>query len=140
VLFSSIFRSEFSYYDYECEQIDMSDTGSVGIIRTSKGTFAPGTVRGPGNPVAKRVHDLKQAVLNATTPAQVRAVLGKIREMAMAGDMQAAALWFDRVLGKAKEHAQVDVNLGSDAQTDLAAFRAAVLRRQQAEESTASQN
>lgn len=69
--------------------------------RDGRGRFTPGNPGGPGNPHAKRVAELRSAVLEAVTADDLRAVIGKLLERAKAGELGAVEILFDRVFGKA---------------------------------------
>jgi hypothetical protein len=67
--------------------------------RDGRGRFVVGCHGGPGNPLARRVAELRAAVLDAVSAADLRAIAVKLVELARAGDLVAARLLFDRVLG-----------------------------------------
>lgn len=71
--------------------------------RDGAGRFLPGNGGGPGNPYAKRVAALRGAMLDAVTEDDVRAILGKLVELAKDGSAQAAKEVLDRCLGRAVE-------------------------------------
>ena len=75
--------------------------GSEG--ESSSGRFAPGNAGGPGNPYAKRVGALRSALLDAVAEDDIRAVIATVVAEAKGGDMVAAKVLFDRVLGKPQE-------------------------------------
>jgi hypothetical protein len=56
-----------------------------------------------GNPLARRVATLRVALLDAVSPADVRAICAKLIEQALAGDVAAARTLFDRTLGRPLE-------------------------------------
>jgi len=97
--------------------------GSIG--RDERGRFSPGWRGGPGNPLGKRMEELKQAVLESTTPEQVGAVMGKLHEMAMAGDVAASEVWLDRVLGRARQSIELQPTsqISVDGQRALAVVK-----------------
>ena len=68
--------------------------------RAGNGRFLVGNPGGPGNPRLRRLAAAQDAVRRATRPADVRAVLDKLRDLALAGDTTAARLWLDRTLGR----------------------------------------
>ena len=78
-----------------------SANGSNG--RDESGRFLPGNPGGPGNPHAAQVGRLRSALLGAVTPEDMRAVALALVEKARAGDIAAARVLFDRVLGKPVE-------------------------------------
>lgn len=67
--------------------------------RDARGRFAPGNPGGPGNPHARQVARLRAALLEAVTPADVREIIAVVVEAARGGDLAAAKLLFDRLLG-----------------------------------------
>lgn len=78
-----------------------SPNGSNG--RDTGGRFAKGNAGGPGNPHARRVGQLRTAMLRAVTPADMRAVVAKLVEEAKAGSVPAALGVIDRCVGKLAE-------------------------------------
>jgi len=68
--------------------------------RDNAGKFLPGNSGGPGNPFASRVGKLRSALISAVTEEDVQAVVKAIVTAAKSGDVAAAKLFFDRVLGK----------------------------------------
>ena len=68
--------------------------------RDGRGRFAPGWRGGPGNPHAKRVGELRSALLAAVTPEDMATIVGKLVELAKAGDVRAIREVMDRTLGK----------------------------------------
>lgn len=70
-----------------------------GIIRDVKGRFAKGTERGPGRPPGTHVQSLRNALLQEAKPADMKAVARKLIELAREGDVAAAKLILDRLLG-----------------------------------------
>src|SRR5262245_40646846 len=71
-----------------------------GDVRDGRGRFVPRNPGGPGNPFARQVAALRQAVLNAVTPADIQAVMRKLIEVAAAGSMPAARLLLGYAIGK----------------------------------------
>jgi len=71
--------------------------------RDSLGRFAVGNSGGPGNPHAAQVGRLRSALLDAVTSDDMRAVALALVEKAKAGDITAARVLSDRVLGKPVE-------------------------------------
>lgn len=71
-----------------------------GYNRDNRGRFAEGNPGGPGNPLAKRTAEVKQAFLNAVTPDDVGDIARKLVEQAKAGDTVAARIVLDRILGR----------------------------------------
>jgi hypothetical protein len=67
------------------------------------GKFAAGNKGGPGNPHAARVARLRTALLDAVTPADMKAIVAKLVEQAKAGNVPAAKEVLERTLGKPVE-------------------------------------
>ena len=71
--------------------------------RNGHGRFTKGNRGGPGNPNAKQVARLRNEMLNAVSPEDMRAVVDKLIEKAKAGDTQSIKELFVRTLGKPTE-------------------------------------
>lgn len=69
--------------------------------RDSNGRFLPGNRLAKGNPAARRAQSLRFALMRAVTPAELTEIVKKLIQLAIAGDVQAAKLILDRVLGPA---------------------------------------
>ena len=67
------------------------------------GRFLPGNGGGPGNPYAARVAELRSALLEAVTPGDLAAIVRSLVQAARSGDVAAAKLVFERVLGRPLE-------------------------------------
>jgi hypothetical protein len=76
------------------------DNGDDRKERDTRGRFLPGNKGGPGNLYAQKVQKLKAAMLAAVTAGDVRAVIKAVLEKAKGGDLAAAELLFDRLLGR----------------------------------------
>jgi len=63
------------------------------------GRFLPGNPGGPGNPHAAKLEKLRAALVRTVREADIRAILRQIIEKARNGDIVAAKLLLDRVLG-----------------------------------------
>lgn len=68
--------------------------------RAGGGRFAAGNTVARGNPHAQRVQEIRSALLEAVTLDDVKAIGAKLVTMAKAGDIAAAKLVLDRVLGR----------------------------------------
>jgi len=64
------------------------------------GRFAPGNPGGPGNPFARQVAALRQALLNAVTPDDIHTVAKALVQRAAEGNVQAAKLLLSYSIGK----------------------------------------
>ena len=78
-----------------------SPTGSGG--RDKRGRFGPGNKSGTGNPYAKRVAQLRSAMIATVTEQDIAEVITKMLELAKGGDMVAAKELLLRTLGKPTE-------------------------------------
>lgn len=65
--------------------------------------FKKGNPGGPGNPLAFQVNNLRAALVNAVTRADIEAIAEKLVERAKAGDVQAAREVLDRCIGKSMQ-------------------------------------
>jgi hypothetical protein len=68
--------------------------------RAHDGRFGPGNTYGRGNPRLQHVGELRRAIAEAITPADIAAVVGALLTRARAGDVAAARELLDRVGGK----------------------------------------
>jgi len=94
-----------------------SPNGSNG--RDSAGKFLPGNGGGPGNPHAGRVAKLRSALMKAVSEKDVRDVAKALVTAAKDGDVQAAKLLFDRVIGKFADDSPAEVEAGRNRVLDL---------------------
>ncbi|MGO9115236.1 MAG: hypothetical protein ACLP9L_38985 [Thermoguttaceae bacterium] len=78
------------------EALSMEPSG-----RSEKGTFAPGNKFSKGNPQAGKVQKLRSSLLQAVTVTDLRGVVKRLVDAAKGGDVSAAKLLFDRLLGLA---------------------------------------
>lgn len=68
--------------------------------RDDRGRFTPGNQFGQGNPAARRMHALRQTVLDSLTEDDVRQVTRKLLELALAGDTTAIRLVLEYAVGR----------------------------------------
>ena len=85
--------------------------------RAQDGRFLPGNPGGPGNPFAGKVAKLREAGWKSVKPAEVRKVYRKLLDLALSGDVPAARLLLDRLLGPVE---------AVDVKAELAELRVAV--------------
>ena len=71
--------------------------------RDKRGRFGPGNRSGTGNPYAKRVAQLRSAMIATVTEQDIAQVITKMLELAKGGDMVAAKELLLRTLGKPTE-------------------------------------
>ena len=76
-----------------------SPNGTIGE-RGPAGRFAPGNAGGPGNPFARRVGELRSALIEAVTPADMAEMVAALIAGAESGNVAAIREVFDRTLGK----------------------------------------
>jgi hypothetical protein len=76
--------------------------------RTARGRFAQGNPGGPGNPYAKRVADLRAALLESVTEQDIRTVARALVMRAKAGEIPAIRELLDRLMGKAGDASPED--------------------------------
>lgn len=67
--------------------------------RDENGRFVKGNSGGPGNPFAARIGRLRSVLIDAVTEEDMRETIRAVVEAARGGDLAAAKLLFDRVLG-----------------------------------------
>jgi hypothetical protein len=77
--------------------------------RDAGGRFAKGNLGGPGNPFARRVAALRQALLRTVTEQDVQDLAGRLLESARAGDPAAMKLLLAYVLGRPAEVVDPDM-------------------------------
>lgn len=75
-----------------------SETASNG--RDDLGRFGPGNKAARGNPFAKKVAELKAAMLEESTTTDVKEVVRALITKAKEGDVAAAKVYLDRMFGK----------------------------------------
>ncbi len=68
--------------------------------RDATGRFTTGNPGGPGNPHGRHVAALRLALLESVSDAQLKAIMGKLVKMALAGDVLAAREVLNRVVGR----------------------------------------
>src|SRR5262249_45330006 len=76
--------------------------------RDTRGRFTKGNPGGPGNPFARRLAAIRKAFYDAFTDKDVKAVAGKLLEMARAGDPAALRTFLEWGLGKPPEPVNPD--------------------------------
>ena len=67
------------------------------------GRFQTGNPGGPGNPYTKQIAALRQALLDAVRPEDLREIVDSLVRQAKAGDVQAAREVLLRALGRPLE-------------------------------------
>ena len=87
-----------------------SPNGSNG--RQSGGRFAKGNAGGPGNPHARRVAELRAALLERIADGDLRDIVEMLLSKAKAGDIAAAKEVLDRAIGRPQQG--IDLNATSE--------------------------
>jgi hypothetical protein len=76
--------------------------------RDQHGHFRPGhTLPGPGNPHVRQTARLRSALLSAVDPEDIEAVIAKLLEKALAGDVAAIKELLDRTIGRTPLKAEI---------------------------------
>ena len=100
---------ENPYHGVGANMSNPTPNGSNG--RGPDGRFLAGNPGGPGNPHAKKVAQLKSALLRAVSTRDLRAIIKKLIEQATAGDVQAAKVVLEWSVGKPKQDICVEANV-----------------------------
>ncbi len=103
-----------------------SPTGDNG--RDGRGRFATGNRCAVGNPLARRVAQLRSMILEAVSEDDLRAVVLALIEKAKNGDVMAARELLDRLVGKAPSPVLLDLQDMEDRKMRLAEDRQADAR------------
>jgi hypothetical protein len=93
--------------------------------RLPDGRFGPGNKASPGNPNALKMHQLRAALLAATSAEDVARVVKALVEKAAGGDVPACKTYLDHVCGRPMQAIEVS-GLGG-AGSDVARLRAVIL-------------
>lgn len=67
--------------------------------RDAKGRFRKGNAGGPGNPFSAQAAKLRRELFSVVTPARLRKIVESVVRQAEGGDLIAAKLVIERVLG-----------------------------------------
>lgn len=94
----------------------------------ANGYFAKGNKLGRGNPAHKRMGQLRKAFIKAVTPEDVLEVGKKLMEKAKSGDIPAARLFLDHVLGRAPQHIELTGPEGQALGLSLADIQIAIFQ------------
>jgi hypothetical protein len=81
--------------------------------RQVDGRFATGNKHSLGHAGNRRQRELRAALIEAATPEKVKAVEESLHELAVGGDVAAARVWLDHVVGKPLQAVEVS---GPDGQ------------------------
>jgi hypothetical protein len=97
--------------------------------RDTSGRFMYGNKCAKGHAYHKRIHNLRRAIIAASTPRDIIEIVQKLAELAKAGDVAAARVYLDYVVGRPARMIELSVETaGYDA------ARAAAIREQAAQE------
>ena len=66
---------------------------------TKTGRFTPGNKAAKGNPYTKKAAELRKALYTSVTAQDIKRIVDNLKEQALAGDLKAISLLFDRLLG-----------------------------------------
>ena len=97
--------------------------------RTDTGRFAKGNPGGPGNPHGRRVADLRAALLDAVTEADIRAVARSLVARAKAGEVPAIRELLDRLMGKVQAAEPEDAPRPFEITPEIRARAEEIIRR-----------
>ena len=78
------------------------------MVREKNGQFAKGNGGGPGRPPKAREERYKEILKGAVTYSQWRKIIKKLADKAERGDIQAAKLLFEYLVGKPTQELQID--------------------------------
>jgi hypothetical protein len=98
------------------------ETPSPPVRDPMTGYFAPGNKlskpgNGSGNPMSRRMKELRQAVVEATDAEQVQSVMEAMRKAAIDGDVPAARVWLEYILGKPPQ--AISLESGDDGEAGV---------------------
>jgi hypothetical protein len=107
----------------------MSDTNGTGppVNHRSDGRWAPGNRASQGNANNRRMARLRAALLDSATPEDVRDVGAKLAELAKGGDVAAARVYLEHVIGKAPQSVELTGPDGSPLGLDWGRVESAIL-------------
>jgi hypothetical protein len=106
---------------------DRGDGDDRPVNHRSDGRWAPGNKASLGNANNRRMAVLRKALLDSASPEDVQAVGSKLAELAKAGDVQAARVYLEHVIGKAPQSVEVTGPDGASLGLDWSQVEAAVL-------------
>ena len=87
--------------------------------RGKNGKFIAGNSAAKGNPHAKKVAKLRSIMLGATSEADMRAITRKMISLAKGGDIAAAKLVWDRLLGSVTPIVAIDMKQAHQVNWDM---------------------
>lgn len=108
--------------------------------RTDRGRFAKGNAGGPGNPHAKRVADLRAALVEAVTPADIAAVAKALVRRAKEGEVPAIRELFDRLMGRATPPSDTDTVVALELSPEIRARAREIIARRLGVQSSSTES
>jgi hypothetical protein len=91
----------------------MSEHNGESDGRDNWGRFALGNRAAAGNPINKRMRELRQALFDCTTEGDIAEIKKSLMESARSGDTAAARVLLEYLIGKPKETVEVSTDGGS---------------------------
>ena len=82
--------------------------------RDDKGRFIIGNPGGPGNPAAAIARIVRRAMEDATDPITIQGIWRKAQSLALQGNERMIIYVIDRIVGKPKEHVEINGALDTD--------------------------
>ncbi|MSQ94786.1 MAG: hypothetical protein EXR98_09555 [Gemmataceae bacterium] len=79
---------------------EQANSAQANSTRDEKGRFSFGNKGGPGNPFARKVAALRQALLESISPEDIQNVAARLLDLAKDGNVQAAKLLLAYTIGK----------------------------------------
>lgn len=95
--------------------------------RLPDGRFGLGNPGGRGNPNARKMYELRRALVDAATPKVVAGLGRKLAMLGLQGDVQAAKLYLEYVVGKPPQAVELTGADGEPLGLDWGRVQAAVL-------------
>jgi hypothetical protein len=106
----------------ETGTVKPSANGANGDLRDEKGRFLPGNKGGPGNPYVRETARLRSLIHDAVSDEDLKAVIARLVETAKQGGRGSAAAareLLDRLLGKARQHIDLDAEIRAESAFEL---------------------
>jgi hypothetical protein len=98
--------------------------------RDERGLFRRGNTvsrnNGGGNPNVKCMAELKKALIACATEEDIQSLYKTLLAAALAGDVQAATLLLDHVVGRPSQNVEISGPEGDPVKFDLRAFTATI--------------
>jgi hypothetical protein len=83
----------------------------------AKGNSLSRPGNGSGNPVSRRMKELRQVIVEATDEESVKEVMEAMRKAAISGDVPAARVWLEYILGKPPQ--AISLESGDDGEAGV---------------------